>query len=361
MDATQRDALLRLVEARKDFDHFYRNPTRIDPIGGGGNFSLVFEADDVTTGRSVVLKVMDPFCRDPYRIECFRREVGMLRELAGQQGIAQALSDRAVVTEMLTTSTGVQIPVDIEYYAMERARCSLQAEVDGGGLTVLGTLQVFRAAARSLQRIHTRRISHRDFKPSNLLCAYNGTIQLADFGAARSLAPGSTPLLANYGGIWPGDYMYAAPEAIAGLHECQPDIALTSDVYSLGAVLFELLTGIKLGAQHLIPRAASDLALVRAAPIATRQRLYLACVDALVQGYPAPRISDYIALPNCISHQAQGLFESMVAVDYRERCVTYPTIFRRAAICEKILTNEFAYERWRRGRLSRRRRVASRS
>ena len=346
MDAAQRDALLRLVEARRDFDDPYRNPRRIDLLGGAGNFSLVFVADDSRSGRTVVLKVMDPFCRDPYRIECFRRESAMLAELVGQPGIAQAASDAAVVSETLTTKGGVQIPIPIEYYAMEHAQCSLQTELDQGVHTLVATLEIFRAATRSVQRIHLRNIAHRDIKPPNFLRGQDGTIKLSDFGAARSVAPGSIGLLANYQGIWPGDYEYAAPEAMAGIHECQPELALNSDIYSLGAVLFELMTGVKLGTEHLFPQAVHDLALVRATPVAGRQQLYLACVDALVQGYPPPTVSDYVAIPNCVKRQIQELFESSVAVDYRVRCVDYASIFRRTAICEKILRNETAYRRW---------------
>lgn len=346
MDADQRNALLGLIEARHEIGVRYTRPRRIDATGGVGKFSLIFTVDDTRGTGEAVMKVMDPFCRDPYRIDSFRREEELLRLLRGQDGIIQSHDDLGTIDESLASPGGTTFPLPIEYYVMEKGRGSLKDEIDDGRYTLLDALGTFRAAYRAVQRIHTQQIAHRDIKPNNFIRFRHGILKLSDFGAARVVRSDAPSLLANYGGVWPGDYLYAAPEAAAGIHECDPVLACRSDVYSMGALLFELITGLQLGPLVLVPHGIADLALVRSTPASRRFALYLSCVDALVQGYPLPQLSDYADIPACVKTPLQELFTALAALDYRTRLVDPHRAFRQASICEKILRNEAAYQRW---------------
>src|SRR5882672_2598287 len=106
-------------------------------------------------------------------------------------------------------------------------------------LTLAQRLQLFLQVARAVAHAHARLIVHRDLKPSNILVAADGTVRLLDFGIAKLLEGDTGPatdLTALVGRALTPDY--ASPEQIKG----EP-ITVASDVYSLGVLLYELLTG----------------------------------------------------------------------------------------------------------------------
>jgi serine/threonine protein kinase len=349
VDASQRESLLQLLEALSDLDGQYTQQRRVNPIGGGGNFSVILSARESITARHVAIKIMDPYCKDPYRLACFQREEYVLRSLRGEEGILVSLSDLSTLTVPLTGPGGIAFPLTLEYFVTELARYSLRDEIDQASRTnrtILTQLRTFRALCRALQRIHSKGIAHRDLKPTNVLRCHDHSLKLSDFGAARSVTPTSSALLTNYGGGWPGDYLYAAPEVVAGLHETDPILALRSDFYSLGAILFELLTGAQLGAITLYPDALNDLRIIAAMPTQRRSHVLRATLSALCAGYPPPSLAAYAPLPPCIGQQMQALFESLINLDYRLRAADFSSIFRQVSICEKILSNERAYRGW---------------
>jgi serine/threonine-protein kinase len=106
-------------------------------------------------------------------------------------------------------------------------------------LPIAARLRLFAQVLEAVQHAHTRLILHRDLKPSNILVTTDGCVRLVDFGIAKLLADDerdTTPLTAHGGRVLTPHY--AAPEQILGER-----VGTATDVYALGVVLFELLTG----------------------------------------------------------------------------------------------------------------------
>jgi eukaryotic-like serine/threonine-protein kinase len=109
------------------------------------------------------------------------------------------------------------------------------------GLNVAARLRLFVQAARAVAHAHAQLVVHRDIKPSNLLVDAQAQVKLLDFGIAKLLDDsGSDPRQLTQQGTRVLTPDYASPEQIAGL-----PVGTRSDVYSLGVLLFELLTGMR--------------------------------------------------------------------------------------------------------------------
>lgn len=107
------------------------------------------------------------------------------------------------------------------------------------GLSIRARVELFQQVARAVAYAHGRLIVHRDLKPSNILVTRQGDVRLLDFGAAKLLrddGPQDSALTREVGRALSPDY--ASPEQIRG-----DSVTVASDVYSMGIVLFELLTG----------------------------------------------------------------------------------------------------------------------
>ena len=362
------DAFLRIVESRQDIDGRFTGIRRVGPAGGNGVFSLVFRATDQVKGQDVAIKVFRPDCNNAYRIACFQREARILEALQGQPDIIGWVAPRSSFVELTTTGAGIQWPITFEYYALELADSDIGSIIENGGWNIQQTLQGFHVMCRAVQRIHRRGIAHRDLKPSNFLVMLDGSVRLSDFGAARDLSGPPNAVLPRYMDP-PGDTRYASPEMIAWLHDEDPKFAFHGDIFSLGSILFELLTGSCLGVV-LDSRFRPDLLQVMSnVPQGQRCRIYDQLIGQIADSYPLPGlVASGALIPAAVLDRVEELYKSMAALSYRARLNDFDQIFRAIHTCLIILRNDQQYRRWRenrekyrRDREEKRRRAASRA
>ncbi|MEA2217680.1 MAG: hypothetical protein QOJ35_306 [Solirubrobacteraceae bacterium] len=199
---------------------------RLDGELGRGGMGVVYAAFDVRQGRAVALKVISPeIARDEAFAARFQREAR----------IAISLEHPNVVPVYETGQEGGAL-----FIAMRRVDGEdLGKVVRGTGpLPVDRVVRLARQIGSALDAAHARGLVHRDVKPGNVLLTGTGDEEhayLTDFGLAREAASESG--LTNTG-QWMGTADYVAPEQIEG-----GTVSAVTDVYSLGCVLFELLTG----------------------------------------------------------------------------------------------------------------------
>jgi serine/threonine protein kinase len=189
-------------------------------IGRGGSAD-VYRAVDPTLGRTVAVKVLRVDGRgvDPSRP--FLRECRAAERLPNHPNIA------TVHRSGLTRDGRPYVVVE------DAPGGSIAAEMDGAPLPVARALEVGLAVATALGFAHSHGVRHRDVKPSNVLVAADGTPLLADFGLAAVADATATTTDGH-----PYTLAYAPPEVLRG----EP-VDERADVYSLGAMLHELLEG----------------------------------------------------------------------------------------------------------------------
>jgi serine/threonine-protein kinase len=195
---------------------------RLESKLGSGGMSTVYLARDETLQRWVAVKVMHREMSDqPDQIERFRREA---------RAVAQ-LSHPNVVAVIDAGEDGGYPYIVFEYVEGE----TLKQRIDR-----LGRLPIVEAAAygievgRGLAAAHAHRLVHRDVKPQNVLIDPEGRAKVTDFGIARSLESDG---LTKTGRVL-GTTDYVAPEQAMG-----QEVDARCDVYSLGVLLYEMLTG----------------------------------------------------------------------------------------------------------------------
>lgn len=355
---TTRDVHLQLVESRGNLEGRFTRIRRLGTDGGKGYFSLVFIVDDIQTNGEAVVKVFNPERRTPqeaYRWECFERESRVLHRLQGQKDIVQLVSGQAEFIESIPTHIpGLTYDIAFSYYVMERAESDIAAAILDQTWSPINYLEAFHCMVRAVQRVHAVGLVHRDLKPDNFLITKSG-IKLSDFGTARFLDGTEPPLLNSYDSP-PGDFRYTAPEIFACLHDVTPDIAFKADVFGLGAILFEMFTGVKLGIQLFGPNLLRDLTThLSQVPRGQRVAIYSHIVSDIARAHPLPSIHSINPLvPPSIRTQLDSLYRAMCEINYNNRNCHFPSIFRQVNTCILILKNEITYQRWQAERQKRR-------
>jgi serine/threonine-protein kinase PpkA len=192
-------------------------------IGQGGQ-AQVYLAEREHDGLRVALKVLNRALRnDPVFLERFVREYKLVASL-----------NSAFVARIYDQGFSGDHP----YIAMEFLPSGTLASRIREGLTTRASLRIAAQIAQALDAIHSRGIVHRDLKPANILFRADGRPVLVDFGLARDLTISSTLTVA---GQFLATPRYMSPEQCQGL-----EVDARSDLYSLGAVLYEMITGRKI-------------------------------------------------------------------------------------------------------------------
>jgi serine/threonine-protein kinase len=240
-------------------------PYRIErPLGRGG-MGVVYMAEDTRLSRLVTLKVLHPQdTADEKRRERLRLEARA----------AAALVHPNVASVHALEEISGQLFIVSDYVPGRTARERLGA---GGPLALADALDVGRQVARGLEAAHRRGIIHRDLKPENILIGDNGVVRILDFGIARMIAsePQGPRLTAT--GVMVGTPGYMAPEQLEGAPE-----DARSDVFALGTVLYELVSGTNPFQGKTSSSTAARILTLDPAPLSTLNPLFPPALDAIV-------------------------------------------------------------------------------
>jgi serine/threonine-protein kinase len=211
---------------------------RITAALGAGGMGEVYRATDTKLGRDVAIKVLPAeVSQDPERLARFEREAHLLAALnhpnvAAIYGLEEAEGRPFLVLELVEGE-------------------ELQQRIERGAIAVEEAIEIARQIAEGLEAAHDKGVVHRDLKPANVKLTPDGKVKVLDFGLAKAWAgdpvTGSSsdlsqsPTLAHTGtqaGVILGTAAYMSPEQARG-----KAVDRRADVWSFGAVLWEMLTG----------------------------------------------------------------------------------------------------------------------
>jgi serine/threonine-protein kinase len=209
-------------EAQPPADEF--GPYRLIRLLGEGGMGVVWLAERTDTGSHVAVKFLLNAGLSPARRERFAQEVRLLSKL-NHPCIAR-LYDAGMLSD--------ETPWFVMEYVEGTAFNSYARRID----SIDEKLRLFRFVCEAVRYAHSQEIIHRDLKPSNILVEADGTPKLLDFGIARELQQreGQSGLTARGPRFMSPDY--SAPEWTR-----DATVGFTTDVFSLGVILYELLTG----------------------------------------------------------------------------------------------------------------------
>ncbi|TAN37041.1 MAG: serine/threonine protein kinase [Verrucomicrobia bacterium] len=196
-----------------------------EPLGSGG-MGLVYRAVQLSTGREVALKILKTsVLGSPTAVARFKREVQLAARLE-HPNIARIYD--------------ADVQQGLCFYSMQLIRgLPLHDFVAEHRLSRRQILELMLAVCRGVAHAHTQDVVHRDLKPSNIFVDESGAPFLLDFGLAKALGGEAADFAISLEGTVTGTPGFMAPEQAAGQIS---RVAKATDVYSLGAILYYLLT-----------------------------------------------------------------------------------------------------------------------
>ncbi|MBQ8150246.1 MAG: Stk1 family PASTA domain-containing Ser/Thr kinase [Clostridia bacterium] len=195
---------------------------KLEEFIGQGGMSLVYRAVDVRTGHNVAVKILkSEYNGDKEFLERFQREAQ-----------AASLMSHHNIVNLLD----VGVEGEFRYLVLEYVKGNTLKDIirQRGRLNSATAIQVTVRILSALQHAHDNGIIHRDIKPQNVLIHSDGHVKVADFGIARM----TNAFTISKGDTVVGSVHYSSPEQATG-----SVVEATSDIYSTGVVLYEMLTG----------------------------------------------------------------------------------------------------------------------
>ena len=223
---------------------------------GSGGFGDVYQATDTKLGRSVAIKLLpEAFAYDAERVARFEREARLLASLnhpniAAIYGIEESDGRKFLVMELVGGETLAEL-------------------IKRGPIPIDESLRITKYIAEAAETAHENGVIHRDLKPTNIKIAPDGTVKVLDFGLAKAFAiDGGSPLPGGEGfsqsptlsmaatnaGVILGTAAYMSPEQAAG-----KPVDKRADVWSLGVILWEMLTGQRLFDGETVSHTLADV------------------------------------------------------------------------------------------------------
>ena len=195
---------------------------RVDEFIDQGGMSYIYKAWDLVLQRDVALKVLKP-------------ELANDREFT-ERFIIEAMAACKMKHENIVTLYDVGFEGDIRYLALEYVEGKNIKELinEQTCFDELRACQIITQVLRALEHAHSKNIIHRDIKPENIVIDKSGNAKVLDFGIAR-ITEDQSVTKAN---VAIGTVQYVSPEQVLG-----KEITAASDIYSLGLVFYEMLTG----------------------------------------------------------------------------------------------------------------------
>ncbi|MGE5461035.1 MAG: protein kinase domain-containing protein [Solirubrobacterales bacterium] len=196
---------------------------RVERELGRGGMAKVFQGTDTVLGRQVAVKILAPqFADDEGFVQRFRREAQA----------AARLSNPNVVSVFDTGADD-----GVHFIVMEYVEGRTLADYLAGGGRIMPdrAMEIAESVASALSAAHGQGVIHRDIKPGNIMLTPAGQVKVADFGIARMTTTAET--VAQTAAVL-GTASYLSPEQAQGL-----PVDGRSDIYSLGCVLYEMVTG----------------------------------------------------------------------------------------------------------------------
>jgi serine/threonine protein kinase/tetratricopeptide (TPR) repeat protein len=200
-------------------------PYRILRLLGEGGMGVVYLAERTDLRSQVAIKILRDAWVSPTRRERF---------LSEQKTLAQL--NHPSIARLYDADT---LPDGTPLFVMEYVEgSSLIDYCDRHSSSIDERLRLFRSVCEAVQYAHGRAVIHRDLKPSNILVKSEGAVRLLDFGIAKQIEGIDAPADITRTGLRFMTAAYASPELIRG-----DRVGIQSDVYSLGVILYELLSG----------------------------------------------------------------------------------------------------------------------
>ena len=204
--------------------HVFAGRYEILGLVGAGGMGTVYRARDKELDEIVALKLLQREVVDqPGMLDRFRQEVKLARRVT-HRNVARTFDIGEHEGEKFLT---------MEFVEGESLSAKLARQ---GGLSRREGAPIIQAVCAGLAAAHAAGVVHRDLKPDNVLVGTDGRVVLTDFGIARALSDGSAGMTV---GLALGTPMYMSPEQVEG----RRDVDARADIYALGAIVYEMMTG----------------------------------------------------------------------------------------------------------------------